>query len=92
MDRYNRIDTALALLGDVDPDAVESSDDSLWFDRKVRRQGSIDFSPDRVGYYPNLAELVDQKLGLEERDVERRLADVLGGISDVPDVPADEKK
>ena len=46
------------------------------------------FSPAGVGYYPNLAELVDQKLGFNE-ELEAKLAGLLGDSRDVPDLPTE---
>ena len=47
------------------------------------------FNPAGVGYYPNLAELIDQKLVFNE-ELELKLAGILGDSRDVPDLPADE--
>ena len=89
MDTYaHQMQSAMDLLGDIDPETVErpvslahrSTDGGL-------TEGA--FNPAGVGYYPNLAELIDQKLGFNE-ELELKLAGILGDSRDVPDLPADE--
>jgi len=88
MDTYaHRVQSAMDLLGDVDPATVESplrqAHDAMGEDGMAAA-----FSPAGVGYYPNLAELVDQKLGFNE-ELEAKLAGLLGDSRDVPDLPTE---
>ena len=88
MDTYaHRVQSAMDLLGDVDPATVESplrqAHDAMGEDGAAAA-----FSPAGVGYYPNLAELVDQKLGFNE-ELEAKLAGLLGDSRDVPDLPTE---
>jgi hypothetical protein len=88
MDTYaHRVQSAMDLLGDVDPATVESplrqAHDAMGEDGTAAA-----FSPAGVGYYPNLAELVDQKLGFNE-ELEAKLAGLLGDSRDVPDLPTE---
>ena len=93
MDTYaTRVQSAIDLLGDIDPAAVErgAAQEGTGGDGVSAGGGAAStFSPAGVGYYPNLAELVDQKLGFNE-ELEAKLAGLLGDSRDVPDLPADE--
>ena len=95
MDSYAaQLDTALDLLGEVDPATVESADGlrlptllRSFSSGGLRRHGSASIDPG-TGYYPELAELVEQKLLTLQKNI-NPLVGLLGDGRDVPDVDHD---
>ena len=98
MDCYtHRLDGALELLGEVDPAAVESAGGlrgvllRQMSSGLIRRDSGIErpFEPAQAGYYPELAQLAEEKVHALHLEAYHPLAGLLGDAQDVPDVGSD---
>ena len=91
---YTRFNIAMDMLGDVDPASVESAGapDESSGKGLLRRLSSkaAEYEPATGGYYPELTELVEKKLGLEEQS--NPLVGLLGDSRELPDLDTDLEK
>ena len=88
---YTKLDAAMELLGDVDSAALEAADAGAFgggggalLRRLTSRTSSSSFVPAQAGYYPELSDLVERRLGLDEEA--SPLSGLLGDARDVPDI------